>query len=79
MERKVVFNEDDLPIELCIIIKNDKELCVDIDKTHFHEMFVKKLQKEYNAHWEAIKEKSKLTHTSKLLEKYKKRSDLKGS
>ncbi len=75
IEKKVIYNEEDLPIELCII-KKDKELCINIDKVRFHKLFVEDLQREYDIHWGKIKEESKRTHTSRLLDKF--RDKLKG-
>ncbi|KKN90780.1 hypothetical protein LCGC14_0223630 [marine sediment metagenome] len=69
-ERKVVYNEEDLPIELCII-KNDKELCIGIDKFRFHKIFIEDLQRKYDIHWREIKDESKRTHTSRLLDKFR--------
>ena len=77
IERKIIFNKDDLPIEFCIIIKS-KEFCINIDKKRFDKIFQDDLQKQYDINWEKVKEKSKVTHTSRLLERYKEHKDLKG-
>ena len=69
-ERKAIYNEEDLPIEFCII-KNEKELCINIDKSRFHKIYTEELQRQYDAHWEDIKEESKRTHTSNIYKRLK--------
>lgn len=68
-ERKVVFGEDDLPVDFCIIKESGKEFCIKIDNERFINLFQEDLDKALEKHWEETKEERERTHTSRIFEK----------